>query len=282
LADWERKAHESLISEEGLARIGELRRRSHKVRQVTAENESVQEQEKRALEDVKEGFEAWLKAGLDVAASQFGNDDNIEATAGEIGDTGKEYRLSAVSANRAYAPVTALELRLRLAEDNFQRLHRLRVQLCKGPKARVTIRESGFRPSQPEPAARVVQDEPLAMIPVYFQTVFGQGQNARANSQPSLAGFLIKKAAQGTVPAEMPPHRGTARAVTVEHVRKVGRSSPTLNALITRTFHPEISQCTSFRVSEWLTAREALQAGLMEAIDTFIDFVVSGATRVGA
>ena len=154
LEDWERDAHVPLIGAEGLAGIEELRRRSHKVRHVTAENETIQEQEKRALETVKESFEAWLKAELAIAASRFGSDDNIEAKSGEIGDTGKDYLLLAASGNRGYAPVTALELRLRTAEDNFQRLHRLRVQLCEGPMELVTSTARVLGARQPEPAAR--------------------------------------------------------------------------------------------------------------------------------
>jgi len=111
LEDWERDAHVLPFSAEGRAGIEELRRRAHKVRKEAAENESVQHQEKRALEIVKEGFEAWLKAELEIAAAGFGSDDNIEAIAGEVGDLGKEYRLTARSGNRGYAPVTALELR---------------------------------------------------------------------------------------------------------------------------------------------------------------------------
>ena len=271
LADWERNAHVPLIGEEGLAGIEELRRRSHKVRQVAAENEFVQEQEKRALEAVKEGFETWLKAELTIVASRFGSDDNIEATTGEIGDVGKDYRLLAASGNRGYPPVTALELRLRIAEDNFQRLHRLRVQLCKGPIELVTVRAQVLGAPQPEPAVRVMQDQSLAMIPVYFQTVFGQGQPVHAPAQPALAGFLTKKSAQGTVRGQMVQTRRGA--------------PPTLHGFraekITRTFYPEISQCIQFRGSDWLTARDALRAGLKEAIDTFIDFVVSGANSIG-
>jgi hypothetical protein len=105
------------------------------------------------------------------------------------------------------------------------------------------------------------------MIPVYFQTTLGT--NA---AQPTLAGFLTKKSAQGMVHGQL--------------VRQRRGAAPTLQGFraekVTRTFHPEISQYTPFRASEWLTAIEALKAGLKEAIDTFVEFVVSGATSVGA
>ena len=65
-----------------------------------------------------------------IAASAFGSDDIIEAIAGEIGDMGKDYRLAEANGNVGYVPMTALELRLRTAEDNFRRVHRLRIQLC--------------------------------------------------------------------------------------------------------------------------------------------------------
>lgn len=269
LADWERNAQVPLISEEGLAGIEELRRRSRKVRQVAAENESVQEQEKRALEAVKGGFEAWLEAELTIAASRFGSDENIEVAAGAIGDTGKDYRLLAASGNLGYRPVAALELRLRIAEDNFRRLHRLRVQLCEGPMQLVTARARVLGAPEPEPAARVMQDQRLAMIPVYFQTV--QGQAVRVPAQPALAGFLIKKSAQGTVQGQIVQTRRGARPVL--HGFRAEK--------ITRSFHPEISQCVQFGASDWLTARDALRAGLKEAIDTFVDFVVSGANGIG-
>ena len=136
--------------------------------------------------------------------------------------------------------------------------------------ATVTSRVLGAR--QPEPAARVVQDQQFAMIPIYFQTALAQGLIIATGAPPALAGFLTKKSAQGTVHGQM--------------VRQRRNAVPTLQAFraekMTRTFHLEITQCTPFRESEWLTAGEALRAGLKEAIDTFIDFVVSGATSIGA
>jgi len=46
IEDWERNAHISLISAQGLAGIEQLRRR---VRHVATENESAREQERRAI-----------------------------------------------------------------------------------------------------------------------------------------------------------------------------------------------------------------------------------------
>jgi hypothetical protein len=105
------------------------------------------------------------------------------------------------------------------------------------------------------------------MIPVYFQTLLGNGLDAA----PALAGFLTKKAAQGSIQAQhVSPRRGAPPV-----------SRGFLAEKLTKTFHFNFSQCAPFRASEWLTAREALRVGLKEAIDTFIDFVVSGATSIG-
>ena len=267
IEDWERNAHASPIGAEGLAAIEQLRRRAHKARQVTAENESARDQEKRVLQSVKEGFKSWLKAELIISVSQFGNDDNIEGVAGEAGDLGKSYRLLAAVGNQAYIPMTALEPRLRTAEDNFQRLHRLRIQLCEGPKAIVTVTAQVVGAQRSEPTAMPAQDPQLAMMPVYFQTAFAQG----SNPQPALAGFLTKKAAVGTVGGQVPlPRRAGPPAMRTFRREK-----------LTKTFHPGFTQCVPFRASQWLTVRDALQAGLQEAIDSFVDFVVSGATSVG-
>jgi serine/threonine protein kinase len=268
LEDWERNAQLVPIAAEGLAGIEELRRRARKVRQVAAENESARDQERRAVQSVKDGFEAWLKAELTVAASRFGSDDDIEVTAGEVGDIGKEYRLVPSSGNVGYAPLTALELRLRTAEDNFRSLHRLRVQLCEGPKTIVSGTAQVLGAPRPEPAARPVQDPQLAMIPVYFQTDFRGG----LNSPPVLAGFLTKKAAQGTL---------LGRLVGLDAGRQASALQSYRAEKLLRTFHPELSQRVPFQASEWLNAAEALQIGLKEAIDTFIDFVVSGAMSIG-
>jgi hypothetical protein len=239
------------------------------VRQVAAKNESARDQERRTIRAVKDGFETWLKAELTVAASRFGSDDDIEVTAGEIGDIGKEYRLIAASGNVGYAPLTALELRFRTAEDNFHRLHRLRVQLCEGPKTIVSGTGHVLGAPRPELAARPVQDPQLAMIPVYFQTNFSGG----LNSPPVLAGFLTKKAALGTLLGQF---------VGLHAGRQPPALQPYRAEKLMTTFHPELSQRVPFRASEWLNATEALQIGLKEAIDAFIDFVASGATSIGA
>lgn len=268
LEEWEQKAHVPLISADGLAAIEELRQRSHNVRRVAAENESAREQEQRTLLAVKEGFESWLKAELEIVASRFGSDENIEAVAGEIGDLGKELRLVAANGTRGYVPVTARELRVRTAEDNFQRIHRLRVQLCEGPKTlvRATVRVLGL--AGPKPTIRPVEDSPLAMIPVYFQTLLGRSSNMHS----PLAGFLTKSSALGIIQGQLvqPGRNGGAPVLQGFRADKV-----------MRTFHPELSQYVPFRASEWLNVNELLSSGLREAIDLFVDFVVSGATHVG-
>jgi len=268
LEDWERNAQLIPIGAEGLAGIEELRRRARKVRRVAAESESARDQERRAVQDVKDGFETWLKAELTVAASRLGSDDDIELTAGEIGDIGKEYRLIPASGNVGYVPLTALELRLRTAEDNFRRLHRLRVQLCEGPQPIVSGTGHVLGAPRPEPATRPVQDPQLAMIPVYFQTDFRRD----LSSPPLLAGFLTRTAALGTL---------LGRFVGLDAGRQAPALQPYRAEKLMRTFHPELSQCVRFRASEWLNVNEALQIGLKEAIDTFIDFVVSGTTSIG-
>jgi hypothetical protein len=268
LEDWERNAHVPLITAEGLAGIEQLRRRSHQVRQVAEENESARDQEERARQTVKQGFESWLNAELTIAVSQFGSDQNIQVNAGEIGDFFKHYRLAAASGNRGYVPLTALELRLQTAEDQFKRIHRLRVQLCEGPKPIVTSTANVLGAPQPEPAARPAEDPQMAMIPVYFQTVLG----SVLHMPPALAGFLTKKAALGTLHGQLArPMRGGASVLQGFRAEK-----------LMRTFHPDLSQCVPFRASEWLSADETLRVGLKEAIESFIDFVVSGATSIGA
>jgi serine/threonine protein kinase len=263
LIDWERDAHVPQISQDALAGIEELRRRAHQVRIVKEENESVQEQEKRALDAVKDGFENWVTAELALAASRFGSDDNIQANSGEVGDTGKDYQLRAVFGNQGYQTVTSRELRLQTAEDNFQRVHRLRVQLCKGPMQIVTINVDRGA-SHRSPAAMTMQDQSVAMIPVYFQTV--AGRILRAPAQLALAGFLVNRSEQENIHGQIPRQRHGA--------------VPVLNK-VTRTFVPGISQCTPFKASEWLAADEILKAALKDAIDTFIEFVLSGAHGVG-
>jgi hypothetical protein len=267
LEDWERNAHVPLISGEGLAGIEQLRRRSLKVRQVAAQDESARDQEERSRQTVKEGFEAWLMAELTNVASRFGSDDNLQAYAGEIGETGRHYRLLAANGNLGYVSLTALELRLQTAEDNFQRVHRLRVQLCEGPKQIVTSRVEVLGAPRPEPLARPAEDPRMAMIPVYFQATIGSG----INSPPALAGFLTQKSAQGRLHGQV-ALPGLGAHPTLRNFRP---------ERIMKTFLPGISQCVPFSASQWLTCREALDAGLKEAIDTFIDFVVSGASHIG-
>jgi hypothetical protein len=106
------------------------------------------------------------------------------------------------------------------------------------------------------------------MIPAYFQTDFSGG----LNSPPVLAGFLTKKAALGTL---------LGRFVGLDAGRRPPALQPYSAEKLMRRFHPELSQCVRFRASEWLNVNEALQIGLKEAIDTFIDFVVSGTTSIG-
>lgn len=45
---------------------------------------------------------------------------------------------------------------------------------------------------------------------------------------------------------------------------------------VTRSFHPNASQCTPFRGSQWPDVTDRLTEALAEAIDTFIKYVVSG------
>jgi Protein kinase domain len=271
LQDWERNAHVPLISEAGLAGIQELRRRSHKVRQINQNNDTVRESEKRALDAVKESFLAWLEPELTIAAASFGNDDNIEAKAGKIGEAGRGFEdLVWTGSNTAYVPITALELRLQLAENNFRQLHRLRVQLVAGPKEITTARAGVLGTPEPEPVPQTVQDHRLAMIPRYFQSVLGEG-TLITGGRPARQGFFTRRSMRGGLRGHvaLPPRDG---APTLRGFRA---------ARVTTGFHPEFIQCTPFRLSEWLTVRETLRSALKEAIDIFIDFVVSGATDIG-
>jgi len=278
IEDWERNAHLPAIGPAGLAGIEELRRRSRRKLQVAFETETAREQERRTLSAVKERFEARLEAELAGVVSRSGSDENIEFSSGEIGETGNSTRLAAFGGNQAFVPVTTRELRLRLAEEDLRRIHRLQLHLCEA----MTIvsgmaRVLGHTRSQP--AVRPAEDPQLAMVPVYNQTMLGYPEGAYAQlmqmSSP-FAGFLTKKAAVGA-------RRGTLRAsepssVVIESLT----FRPLVVERVTATFHPEFSQCVRCRASEWLAVSEALKVGLSEAIDTFVDFVLSGATSIGA
>jgi hypothetical protein len=89
-------------------------------------------------------------------------------------------------------------------------------------------------------------------------------------------GFLTKKAAVGARRGTV--HASEPRSVVIESLT----IRPFVVERVTGTFHPEFSQCVRFRASEWLAVSEALKVGLSEAVDTFVDFVLSGATSIGA
>jgi len=269
IEQWERNAHVPQISADGLAGIEELRKRSHRVRQIKEDNESAHEQERLAVQTVKDGFEAWLKSELVLAASRFGSDDNLEVAAGDIGDVGRQSRILAGVGTRAYVSITGLELRLRLASDDFQRVHRLQIHLCEGPKAIVTSTAHVVGQPLPEPARTPAQDPQMAMIPTYVQTRLGQN----TNPPPAYGGFLTKREIVGSVRGQLAqPNRRGQRTHMVQAYRA---------EQVMKTFQPDVSQIVTFRASEWLTVRDTLQGGLREAIDAFVSYVLAGASVIG-
>jgi serine/threonine protein kinase len=276
--DWERNAHLPAIGPAGLAGIEELRRRSRRKLQVASENESAREQERRTLAAVKERFESWLEAELAGVVSRSGSDENIEFSSGEIGDTGNSTRLAAFGRNQAFVPVTTRELRLRLAEEDLRRIHRLQVHLC---EVRTIVSGTAYvvGHARPQSALRPAEDPQLAMVPVYNRTMLGHPESAYAqlmDMTSPFTGFLTKKAAVGARRGTV--HASEPRSVVIESLT----IRPFVVERVTGTFHPEFSQCVRFRASEWLAVSEALKVGLSEAVDTFVDFVLSGATSIGA
>jgi serine/threonine protein kinase len=240
---WEHNARLLPISAAGLAGIEHLQRQVQETQRVTSENTAARDQERRTLENVKETFEAWLRAELEKAAAHISNGGLLACEIGELSTPGTENWRAARRQTGWYAPVAGLELRLELPGD--ARKHLFQVRLCQEGGISIKVYEGGRAPSVS--SIKPVRDLQLAMIPYYRQTLAN-----RHTSQTSLMGFFSKNTAIGTVRNQLlPPQRGRGRQVPSAQSVKV---EP-----VTRSFHSDISQCVAFRASEWPAVTETLR-----------------------
>ncbi len=262
VADWERDAQLLPMGPSAIAGIEELRRRSQRAVQIEAENESARDQERRTLAAVKAEFKSWALAELEVASSRIGDGQNIRCAAGEISETGSQFRTAAFAGNTQFTPLVGAELRLHIA-PNLKRVERLQLHLCQARKIATRVIIKVGRAEQ-EPVAIPAQDFELAMVPIYGQGVIGKNL---------LSGFLTKKELIGTRRGQLVPNRPGIRGPSLQSY---------VMESVTKTMHPQLSQCVRFRASEWLNVGEELRDGLIEAIDVFVEFVLSGATNIGA
>ncbi len=265
---WEQNARQLPMSAEGLAGIEKLQQKAQETRRVTSENMAAREQERRALVDVKDSFEAWLGGELQKAAAHISSGGDLTCEVGEITLGNDRGWLAAYAHNRAYRPVGGLELRLEQGQDPVHRRHILQIRLCEDPGPLVTVTVQVGPQSDPVVASQPARDLQLAMIPCYGQTI--PGGHPR---QPAITGFVTAKSAVGKVRGQLAhsPGRSLRGRPTVSYER---------TAAVTQSFHTDVNLCTAFRASDWPGVMETLRVALTEAVDAFVTYIASGARGI--
>jgi serine/threonine protein kinase len=258
---WEKEARLLAISPQALARIRELQNTAQENRRIDTANAMARVQEDDRLSIVKRGFEIWLRPELEQIAAHVGEAGILKAEVRPVFDDQKANWLVQTAPNAGFRSISGLEICLEQPDDPFRVEHILKVRLCEEIKLAIGSYVGPYK-ATPRPA----EDKHLAMVPVY-RRASGIGASAGAG----LNGFFALKEVAGKIRGVLPspgarshPHGGSVRLRPV-----------------TKSFYQGASQMVSFRASEWPSVTDRLKVGLQEAIDSFIEFVATGASTIG-
>jgi serine/threonine protein kinase len=256
MEQWESQARVSPISSAGQASLERLQLRTIEARRIEAEHEAGRARRATTLATVVQGFHVWLKSELLKAATDISRGGVLRCAVQPLTSGKSETWQVASSQGKVYREVSGLELVLETGAGATQERHVLQIRLCKPQQITVTIQTAAFQSPVP-PQASAEPDTELAIIPTY-KKMSGSYPNPQG-------GFLTKKSSVGQMQHTVSIPRGRAPRLNL--------SQPTPR--VTRTFLPEVSQCTVLRASEWPGVIDRTRESLTEAIDSFIEFVNS-------
>jgi hypothetical protein len=262
---WERNAVLLPISPEGLAGIDKLRRQALEAQRATVANQEVRAREAATIAAVVEGFEPWLRGEFERAAAHIRDDSALRCEARPLTAGSGEHWTVQKGPTTILSSLGGFELMLEQIGASAGLQHLLQVRLCEEKKGNVTV---GVRPQ--EPAIQPMHDAELAVIPSYKQI---RPEDRYLNK--GLKGYFSRRELVGQILGQV--------KVSPRHTPRVAPSVTTSGVeAVTMAFHAEISQCTSFRASEWPNVVDRLRTSLQEAIDSFIEYVVTmGGNGVG-
>jgi serine/threonine protein kinase len=251
---WEHSARLLPISDEALAGIEQLKRRSLEAGRITAGNEQARHQEEQTLGSVQASMTGWLTSELKKVASMISS-DSIQCEVREAGMPQGRQLVVQTGAHAAYGALNGVELVLVDRNDAFGRVHGLTFFLCRHNKMIVTVRSGPVPPPTIEPT----KDLELALLPFYRQT-----QQHRHPTAYSATGYLGALSAVGTVRGAVTIPPGQRPQVQYHRVE-----------LISNSFDLALSLHVDFRASQWPGNVEQVQALVKSAIDTFVTYITA-------
>ncbi len=247
IADWERNALEVPLGGGGTAALATIRRRAREAVRREGQKSSEYEYRSRTITLVKDGFTAWSQGKLQGLAEHVGVPDEIKCGVGPLKMS--DIWATEIGNGRCYVALSGFEFRVVFAHENFSKVHRLQIRLCQNV-SHVAI--YGYRSASPIDFDGTLQ---CAIIPFYQQT-------APIETNIVVQGFLTKQQYVASI-------RG-----------KIDQSFKLTSFPAERVmpaFHNEMSAHTVFDASDWITAAEASETGLKEAVELFLGVVEQGA-----
>jgi len=253
---WEHSARLLPISDEALAGIEQLKRRSLEAGRINAENEQARHQEKQTLGSVQASMTGWLTAELNRLAPMVSS-NSIKCEVREAGMPQGHQLMAQTGHNSAYGALNGIELVLVDSNDAQGRVHGLTFFLCRHNKMMVTVRAGPVPPPTIEPA----RDLKLALLPFYRQT-----QQHHHPTACSAMGYLSARSTVGTVRGIVTMPRGQRGRPQVQ---------PHRVDLISNSFDPAVSLHADFRASQWPRNVDQIQTLVKSAIDTFVTYITA-------
>ena len=258
---WDKEARLIAISPQALARIQGLQRMAQESSQISAANSAARLQEVERLNVVKRGFETWLQPELEKVAVYIASAGILRSDVRTIAENGQTNPIIQTSPTGGYRTISCFDMCLQEPEELFHCEHILQIRLC----AEINITVSSHF-GRYKPCAQPLQDQHLAMVPVYRR-----GSGASAQRGVEFGGFFTKKETAGRIQGVFPspgaqpyPHGNTVRIEAV-----------------TKSFRQGASQVVPFCASEWPLVTDRLRIGLQEAVDSFVECVTAGAFTIG-
>ena len=251
IEDGEKSAQLLPMSQDTLAMVQQLQRRSHEKAKIVEEDRQARRLEAETQGAIQLSVTAWLRAELQKVAETV----TSEAMVCKVQDAGIPDSFRAHTGHTSmYSPLNGVELVVEDVNDQFNRTQSLQFFLCTHGRA-VSIVHTG--PGSPMPSSTPARDIEFAIVPTYCRMM---GHRA-----PSL-GYISRQGqigqTRGRLQMPRPGHRFPARnqRLSVVHYRV---------ARIEHTFDPEVSVHEAFRASEWPGNEASLRAMLQEALGGF-------------
>lgn len=254
IEDWERSAVLLPISKQALADIALIQRQALEAQRVATENAAARDQEAANLSAVKSSFVPWLESELQKIAALLGSPGVIQtAVRAPTGLDGNSFHFQ-VDQRTFFEALGGMEIAFQSLSDPFSRVHILQLFLCRERRMRIT---TGV-------AANPARDLNLCILPFYRQRLGSDHSNINR-----LAGYF-----------NSPTRVNEARADP--NLRRRGQNQlASLQTISASVVGRGFTQFVEFRASEWPENVERIKAALTEAIDTFIEFIKSGANHAG-